>query len=189
MSLVTQSIDALEDWMGHSPHPAIVTLPLGAFAVSNLCDVVGSITRSQRFDQAAQISMGVGLIGAVAATATGLRDYGYIPADRQPNHEIATTHGIGNAAVASLFAASYLIRRGRWLTGRRPGTAARLLALTAGSLALYTGWLGGRLVEELGESVHPVKDQHQGGRLRLERWRNAPAGRQRLESGMPLGPR
>ncbi len=191
MSLVTESIDALEDWMGHSPHPAIVTLPLGAFAVSNLCDVLGTVTRSRRLDDVAQVSMAIGLVGAVGAAATGLRDYGQIPDDRQPNHDIATTHGIGNAAVASLFAASYLLRRGRWQQGRRPGATARVLALAAGGLAVYTGWLGGKLVSELGESVQPVMDR-MAARERARRSGLAatpePSGRERLEAGTPLGP-
>ena len=38
MDPITKAIDKTEELLGHSPHPAIVALPLGAFAVSNVCD-------------------------------------------------------------------------------------------------------------------------------------------------------
>jgi hypothetical protein len=63
---------------------------------------------------------------------------------------------------------------------------ARLLALSGGALALYTAWLGGKLVEEYGEAVKPVMEQkddgqegHDGGGRGL--------GRDRLDAGAPLG--
>jgi uncharacterized membrane protein len=159
MDLITQSIDGLEKLMGHSPHPAIVAVPLGAFTASVAADAMAVATGRERFDQAAEFSMAVGLVGTVAAAATGLRDYGKIPKTRQPNHRIATAHGLGNLAVGALFATSYALRLAARRQGYRPSGTARLLALAGSGLSLYTGWLGGKLVEELGEAVHPVMDR------------------------------
>jgi uncharacterized membrane protein len=159
MDLITKSIDGLEKLMGHSPHPAIVAVPLGAFTASVASDAMAVATGRERFDQAAEISMAVGLVGTVAAAATGLRDYGKIPRTRQPNHRIATAHGLGNLAVGALFATSYALRVGSRRRGDRPSGAARMLALAGAGLSLYTGWLGGKLVEELGEAVHPVMER------------------------------
>jgi hypothetical protein len=36
---------------------------------------------------------------------------------------------------------------------------ARVLGLAGSGLMLYTAWLGGKLVEELGEGVKPVMEQ------------------------------
>jgi uncharacterized membrane protein len=105
--------------------------------------------------------MGIGLVGAAGAVLTGLRDYSFIPKDRQPNHDIATRHALGNAVVGTLFTASYLLRARNEQAGRRPGLPARLLGLAGGSLMLYTAWLGGKLVEELGEAVKPVMEQQE----------------------------
>lgn len=194
MDPITTIIDRTEELIGHSPHPAIVALPLGAWAVSNVCDGLALATGHCRYDEAARISMGIGLIGAAGAALTGLRDYGYIPADRQPNHRIATTHGLGNAVVGTLFTASYILRDRAHRAGRRPGLAARLLGLAGGGLGLYTAWLGGRLVEEYGEAVQPVME-HQQEQDRAEDEPPAPAigdgahGRERLAPTTPLGPR
>jgi uncharacterized membrane protein len=160
MDPITKAIDKTEELLGHSPHPAIVTLPLGAFVVSNVCDTLGLLSGGERYDDAARWSMAIGLVGAAGAVLTGVRDYGYIPADRQPNHSIATTHGLGNAVVGSLFATSYVLRSRAHAAGRRTGTLARLLALSGGALSLYTAWLGGKLVEEYGEAVKPVMERH-----------------------------
>jgi len=162
MDPITTAIDKTEELLGHSPHPAIVTLPLGAFVVSNVCDGLGLVTGDDRYDDAARWSMAIGLVGAAGAVLTGVRDYGYIPTDRQPNHSVATAHGLGNAVVGSLFVTSYILRSRDHADGRRASALARLLALTGGALSLYTAWLGGKLVEEYGEAVHPVMEMQQG---------------------------
>jgi uncharacterized membrane protein len=151
-------IDKTEGLLGHSPHPAIVSVPIGAWVTSNVCDVMGMLTGERKYDDAARLSMGIGLVGAAGAVVTGLRDYSYIPKDR-PSHEIATKHALGNSVVGTLFAASYLMRRRAYQAGEAPGVMTRLLALAGGGLALYTSWLGGVLVEEHGEAVKPVMEQ------------------------------
>ena len=179
---ITGLIDATEALLGHSPHPAIVTVPIGAWVVSNVCDALGLLTGRRRYDDAARLSMAVGLVGAAGAVVTGLRDYGHIPKDR-PSHDVATAHGLGNSVVASLFVASYVLRQRDHLSGRPPRLSSRLLALAGGGLALYTAWLGCVLVEEYGEGVHPVMDRLSDE----EREQEEARGRQRLSPESPLG--
>ena len=159
MSIIFEGIDKVEEALGHSPHPAITDLPVGAWAVSNITDVMGMMTGDRAYDDCARISMGIGLFGAAGAVVTGLRDYSYIPKDRQPNHDIATRHAVGNAVAGSLFAASYFLRARDEQAGRRTCFLARLLGLAGGGIVLYTAWLGGKLVLELGEGVKPVMEQ------------------------------
>src|SRR4051795_10017916 len=147
ISPITSVIDKAEELLGHSPHPAIVAFPLGAWCVSNICDGLALASGERKYDDAARLSLGMGLLGAVGAVATGLRDYSFIPQDR-PSHAIATQHALGNAVVGTLMASSYILRVRDQARGRRAGLAARLLALAGGSLSLYTAWLGGVLVEE-----------------------------------------
>ena len=64
MDPISYAIDKLEDLIGHSPHPAIVAVPLGAWTVSNVCDGLGLATGEEAFDDAARISMAIGLVGA-----------------------------------------------------------------------------------------------------------------------------
>ena len=180
---ITKAIDWTEEQLGHSPHPAVVALPIGAWAVSNACDTLGLLTGDERYDDAARISMGIGLAGASIAVATGLRDYSFIPKER-PSHDPATAHALGNALAGSLFAASFFLRTREHASGRGTGLMARLLGLAGGSLVLYTAWLGGVLVEEYGEAVKPVMehaDEPKEG--------NGQRGRERLSPEAPLGHR
>jgi uncharacterized membrane protein len=180
---ITGLIDKTEELLGHSPHPAIVALSIGAWVVSEVCDGMALATGDCRYDAAARVSMGVGLVGAAGAALTGLRDYGFIPKDR-PSHNVATTHGLGNALVGSLFTGSYILRTRDEQAGRPTGALARLLSLAGSGLALCTAWLGGVLVEEYGEAVKPVMehaDEHDQDEL--------PRGRDRLAAESPLGAR
>lgn len=178
MNVIATAIDKVEELIGHSPHPALTDVPVGAWMVSNVSDVMGMMTGDKAYDDSARISMGVGLVGAAGAVVTGIRDYSYIPRDRQPNHEIATRHALGNAVVGTLFAASYYLRACDEAAGQRTGLAARLLGLAGGGLMLYTAWLGGRLVQELGEGVKPVMErlEQQERQLKANRREAVPAG-------------
>ena len=92
---VTEVIDKTEELLGHSPIRRSSRCR-SHWAVSNICDGLALATGDDRYDDAARLSMGIGLIGAAAAVATGLRDYSFIPPDR-PSHGVATAHGLGNA--------------------------------------------------------------------------------------------
>jgi uncharacterized membrane protein len=181
MEPISFVIDKIEELLGHSPHPAIVAVPLGAWTVSNVCDGLAMTTGERSYDDAARISMAVGLVGAAGAAVTGLRDFSLIPNER-PSHEVATTHGLGNALAASLMTASFVMRVKDHSAGRSTRLAARVLALAGGGISLYTAWLGGKLVEEMGESVQPVME-----RLKDEEQEEHGRGRERLDPASPLG--
>jgi uncharacterized membrane protein len=168
MDPITGTIDKLEEVLGHSPHPAIVALPVGAWTVSNICDGLYLLTGNDAYDSTAQVSMAIGLLGAAGAAVTGLRDYGYIPQDRQPSHDVATTHGLGNAAAGTLIMTSYVLRSRDRAAGYRTGLFPRLLSLAGGALSMYTAWLGGKLVQEYGEAVKPVMAQQDAKQGQLE---------------------
>jgi uncharacterized membrane protein len=182
---VTKVIDKTEELLGHSPHPAVVTFPIGAWAVSNICDGLALATGDDTYDEAARLSMGIGLIGAAVAVATGIRDYSFIPKER-PSHDVATGHGLGNALVGTLFVTSYVLRERDHEAGRPTGLAARALGLVGGGLALYTAWLGGKLVEENGEGVKPVMERMSEGEPGSF-GRDDDRGRGRLAPESPLG--
>lgn len=175
---LTALMDKAEELIGHSPHPAVVGLPIGAWTVSNICDGLAIATGNDRYDDVARVSMAIGLAGAAVAIVTGLRDYSHIERSK-PSHEIATTHAIGNAVASSLIASSYVLRVREHQRGERTGHLARLLALAGGGLSMYTAWLGGVLVQEYGEAVKPVIEE--------EKRREQSPGRERLSSQSPYG--
>ena len=51
MDPITKVVDKTEELLGHSPHPAIVTVPLGAFVVSNVCDGIALADGDRRVRQ------------------------------------------------------------------------------------------------------------------------------------------
>lgn len=190
MGVLFNLLDAIEEKLGHSPHPAIVSLPLGAWTVGALCDVLGLVTRQRACDETARLSMGIGLVGAAGAVVTGLHDYSYIPKDR-PTHAIATTHAAGMVAATSLLAASFLLRERARRTGSGPSLTARALALSGWGLSLYAGYLGGVLVEEHGEGVKPVIEQQKKEKQEQEKARvqasSAPPRELRERTRAPIG--
>jgi uncharacterized membrane protein len=106
---LNRMLDQTEELLGDSPHPAIVALPLGAWAVSNVSDGMALLTGEDQYDDDARVSLGIGLVGAAGAAMTGIRDYGFIPESR-PSHDVATTHALGNLLAGTLFATSFLLR-------------------------------------------------------------------------------
>jgi hypothetical protein len=65
--------------------------------------------------------------------------------------------------------------------GKPASVASRVLAIAGGGLSLWTAWLGGKLVEEMGEAVKPAMEhmsRHEHG---------SDHGRDRLDPGSPLG--
>jgi uncharacterized membrane protein len=63
---------------------------------------------------------------------------------------IGAVHWIGNVIVGLLFAVSWLMRSA---ASAAPEVPALALSFAAGGLALFTGWLGGELVDRLGVDV------------------------------------
>ena len=152
MDLISYTIDKVEELIGHDPHPAIVAVPVGAYTVSNICDGLAAATGDRSYDDAARVSMAIGLVGAAASAVTGFRSYSRIPRER-PGHEVATSHGLGNVVATGMMAASFVLRVRDHANDREAGAASRALALGAGGLTLYTAWLGGKLLQELGIGV------------------------------------
>src|SRR5579872_2704459 len=119
MNILFKLLDKIEEKLGHSPHPAIVSLPLGAWTVSAICDVLGLVTGRRPYEDTARISMGIGLAGAAGAIVTGLHDYSYIPKER-PTRSIATTHATAMVGATALLATSFLLRERAHQAGEGP---------------------------------------------------------------------
>lgn len=124
--------------IGHPLHPALADVPLGAWtavAVLDAADVVSP--RPAGWQQAAQLAVGVGVLGGTGAALAGLTDW-------QHTHDAARrsglVHGLLNSGALALNVWSWRERRhGRHTRGRRAS------ALGYG-LVLAGAYLGGDLV-------------------------------------------
>ncbi|MEW2218942.1 Rieske (2Fe-2S) protein [Streptomyces sp. NPDC006990] len=118
-------------WLGHPLHPALVQLPMGAWMSAGLLDVLPGTRR------AARVLVGVGVLTALPAAATGATDWARL---HQPQLRTGLVHGLATSAALGLYTASLAARlRGRECKGRLLGfgglTAAGAGAMIGGHLA------------------------------------------------------
>ena len=118
-------------WLGHPLHPALTDVPLGAWTATVVLDALDS--------RAADGALAVGLAGSALAALTGLTDWQDIDG---PARRIGLLHGALNLTGAALFATSLVKRR----EGKR--SQGKVLALAGFAGAMFSAWLGGKLVYE-----------------------------------------
>src|ERR1051325_2384450 len=134
---------------GHPIHQMLVVFPLGLLTTAVLFDLLTLVRNESQWSHAAYYMIGAGIIGGLIAAVFGLIDWLAIPKGTRAKR-IGVIHGLGNVGVVALFAASWLARSGG---GRTPSSFALLLSILGVLLALFTGWLGGELVDRLGVGI------------------------------------
>lgn len=152
-------------WLGHPLHPALVAIPIGAWTSTAALDLVGE-------ERAADLTLGIGLLGALASAATGGAQWQDTVKRDQPRR-LGALHATLNIAATALYASSLLLRR---RGERRAGIA---LAMTGYAIVNVAGWLGGDLAYVLGIGV-----DHTAFEPRPADWVDVLAERE-LEAGVP----
>ena len=125
---------------GHPIHPMLVTLPIGLWIFSFVCDlfyVFGS--GSVEWRTVAFYTMAGGLVGALLAAVPGLIDLLSLPPDPK---KTALVHMTINLTVVGLYAVNLWLRAGAPDGSRLP----IWLSVIAVGLLAVSGWLGGKLV-------------------------------------------
>ncbi|HEV8629628.1 MAG TPA: DUF2231 domain-containing protein [Thermoanaerobaculia bacterium] len=129
---------------GHPLHPAMVAIPIGAFTVTLVADLLVLVHRPGPWDATARYSLALGIAGALAAAVLGFIDY--FGVEMSPaGKKVVVWHLRVNLAAVALFGASLWLRQSdpaRWCM---PGFAA---STTGYVLLMVGGWLGGKLVFE-----------------------------------------
>jgi nitrite reductase/ring-hydroxylating ferredoxin subunit/uncharacterized membrane protein len=142
-------------WLGHPLHPALTDLPTGAVATAVTLDAASVLSgRPAAMRDASRVALGVGIIGSLAAAATGVTDWQHT---QEESRRIGLVHGFLNTIATGLYAASW------W--DRRRGHHFRGMAGSAlgYGLTLSSGYLGAVLVYALG-----VGSDRSGPRLRVD---------------------
>jgi nitrite reductase/ring-hydroxylating ferredoxin subunit/uncharacterized membrane protein len=149
-------------WLGHPLHPPLTDVPLGAWTVGLLLDVVGA-------EEHADAAMTIGTLAAVPTALAGAADWSDTDS---PARRVGLVHALLNTLGLSCVIASLFARR----NDNRPlGVALSTLGLSFASFAAY---LGGSLVYRHGVGVshnafEPGLDQFQP----VTRADNVPSGR------------
>ncbi len=130
-------------WLGHPLHPALTDIPVGAWTAALVLDALESMSGRKECGAAADLAVGVGLIGAVGSAITGINDWSETD---DPARKVGLLHGLLNLAGTSLYAASFFMRKTR--RSRQSGIALSMLGY---AVAVTAAYLGGHLV--YGEQV------------------------------------
>jgi uncharacterized membrane protein len=152
---------------GHPIHPMLVTLPIGLFVFSFVCDLIFHFgSNAPEWNIVALYTMGGGIIGALLAAVPGFIDLLSLPAEPR---KTALLHMAINLSIVVIYAVNF------WLRLATP-TATGLVWLSALTVVmlLVSGWLGGKMVflsgvavstEEQKQQLHSgsVKRQHTPG--------------------------
>ena len=62
-------------WLGHPLHPVFTDIPLGAWTTGLVLDAVAAVRDEPAIEDAADMAIAIGLVGAAGAALTGLTDW------------------------------------------------------------------------------------------------------------------
>src|SRR4051794_22256056 len=143
-------MDAKAKVLGHPVHQMLIVFPLGLLATSFFFDIAFLITGRSDLEVVSYWMIFAGVISGLLAAVFGLIDWMSIPKNTRAR-ALGVWHGWGNVVVTALFALSWFFRHD---TGARAtGATAIFLSGMGVLIALFTGWLGGELVDRLGVGV------------------------------------
>src|SRR6266550_29387 len=134
-------------WLGHPLHPVLTDIPLGAWTLAVVFDLIYIFSQhSPTARTAAEILLAAGIVAALGAAITGYTDWGDT-VDRE--RRVGLTHGLLNLVATVLYVISLAMR----LTG--PGQRLAILLSWIGYALLITAaYLGGELVFNIGTGVN-----------------------------------
>ena len=121
-------------FLGHPLHPLLTDVPIGAWTVTAVCDLLEVLGFGER--DGADVALGVGIAGAAAAAVTGLADWSDTKDEPQ---RLGVAHGLCTTSALLCYMAS--------LAARRAGSRGLGIALSMTGYAILTGgaYLGGEL--------------------------------------------
>ena len=136
---------------GHPIHPMLVSIPIGLWIFSLVCDFIAMGSGAPAtWATASFYAMVGGIIGALAAALPGLVDL--LSLRDTPVRPTALKHMGLNLTIVALYVINAWIRKDQ--ASAAPGGAPLLLSLVAIAMLLVSGWLGGKMVYEAGVAVH-----------------------------------
>ena len=131
---------------GHPIHPMLVSIPIGLWIFSLVCDlVVASGSTNEAWRTVALYTLIGGIAGALLAALPGLVDLVSLP---EGPRKTALIHMAINLTVVALYAVNGWLR----LQGGG-GQAPLILSLVGVALLAVSGWLGGKMVYVHGVAV------------------------------------
>jgi len=163
---------------GHPYHPALVSIPIGAWFASMVFDISSHLVSKPAFLTAgSEWLIAIGIAGATIAGLAGVVDLISL-AEGTPAYRTASAHMILNMFLTIGYVGDFWWRQHTFTGGAPVGAGA--MSLSAACLVVLTvsGFLGGRLAYRYGVRVADEATQASGYLTRGER-----DSRQRSELG------
>ena len=135
-------------WVGHPLHPMLTDIPIGAWTLTIIIDLIGLLFGFPQLGLASGITAGVGVAGALAAAAAGLADWMDVD---PPEKAIGAFHATVNVSATIFFLISFLMR---WGHNWQPGWGTFVVALAGYLLVMIGGYLGGLMVFNMGVMIN-----------------------------------
>ncbi|HVU68887.1 MAG TPA: Rieske 2Fe-2S domain-containing protein [Ktedonobacteraceae bacterium] len=135
-------------WLGHPLHPLLTDIPLAAWVVTAIFDLIWLIAHTAWAAPAALVTLIVGVVGALAAAVTGLTDWSdTYGAERR----VGLLHAIFNTLALLLYIISGILRL---VAGPDDTLVAAILGFLGLISVIYAGYLGGDMVFSKGTGVN-----------------------------------
>jgi uncharacterized membrane protein len=138
---------------GAPRHPRWTDFPIALWVASLLFDFgsIAPVGSGNLFVRAAFYNMAAGCLLALVAALTGALDYNRIPHD-SPARRLGLLHGGINVAAFLVFGVDVILRA-QTLDAQHTPLLQVILSAVGVALVGVSGWLGGRMVYELGVGV------------------------------------
>lgn len=135
-------------WFGHPLHPVITDLPITAWMLTAIFDIIWLITHTTWAAYGAFVAVIAGLLGALGAIVTGLTDWSdTYGAERR----VGLNHALFNATATILYLVSFILRL---LAGPGDSIAAAIIGFVGLVSVSYAAYLGGDMVFVKGTGVN-----------------------------------
>jgi uncharacterized membrane protein len=131
----------------HPIHPAIVPLPIGAFSLTLIGDLVYCYTKDPFWYRFSYICMGIGIMTGLLAALFGSFDYFGVRMSGR-GARIATLHMILNLGGIALYVVNFLLRGDSAALGNASWPYVFALEVVTYVALCASGWLGGKLAFE-----------------------------------------
>jgi uncharacterized membrane protein len=136
----------------HPIHPMLIPFPIVCFTVTLVLDILYARGETS-VAEASNWLLGIGLVMAALAAATGLTDF--LGDDRIRRLGDALKHMLANVTAVVLELVNFVLRL------RDPdfiGSTGVWISLIVTLILLYSGWKGGNLVYRHGVGVHDTSN-------------------------------
>lgn len=133
-------------WLGHALHPVMVDIPLGAWTVAIVADLVAYTGRLR--PEVGDFCVLIGVLASYGALVTGYTDFHELSG---PERKVGAAHGVIMTATIVFYSASWLLR---WLGGGSAHGLAVVVAAVGYLLVISGAYLGGDLVYRIGTMVN-----------------------------------